>query len=203
MTEEEKPEFVILVGALFESFGQESTKPRMLGYWIGLQDLTISEVKNGIKQALQSSDRLPTPVELRRLSGERTGDQKALAAWVDLQRTIPLGPYRHIDFSDGCINGVVRLLGGWPNVVSRFGSAEEEKWLRIEFCKAYQSLESSCADGEVMAPLAGLSEAQVIGGKVTKPVPQRIACAVTTTAAAIEDKRKTTGLIVGSMLGRA
>lgn len=189
--------------ALFAAFSAEANEDLIAAYIIGVGDLSPQNLQVAVVRAVRECERLPRPVELRRLSGERTGDQRALAAWTDLQRAIPLGPYRHVDFADAVINGVVRTLGGWPNVVERFGSAEDEKWLRIEFCKAYQSLESSCADGEVMAPLAGLSEAQVVGGKVVRPTPQRIECHASVDRKAIEDKNRSVIPGIEKMLGRA
>src|SRR5690606_23112013 len=103
-------------------------------------------------------------------------DDRAMLAWSDVQNAIPLGPYKHVDFSDKLINAAVRNLGGWPAFIGRLVDAESEKWLRLEFTKCYATLANSGVSGEMCAALPGLSQASVRGGEVVAPVAVRIAC---------------------------
>lgn len=175
MNETEKGSFATAIGALLETFGQEATKPILHGYWLGLQDLTLEQVQVAVAVGIRSSERLPRPVELRRLVGEQTGEQRAIAAWGDVLRAIPRGPYKHIDFQDNLINAAIRNLGGWPTFVGRFTDEEAEKWARLEFIKAYQAF-SGGAGEEACAALPGLSQATAVGGEVCKPIPLLIEC---------------------------
>lgn len=176
MTEKDRKDFAQAVGALLETFGTEATEPLLRGYWIGLCDLDLLTVQAVVAKAIRHCDRLPKPAELRKLSGEQTGESKAISAWADVQRALPYGPYKHIDFQDKRINAVVRNLGGWPTFCERFTDAESEKWVRLEFVKAYQAFESSGVDGEACRPLTGLAQVQAIDGVVGPCQPRLIEC---------------------------
>lgn len=176
MDESHKKEFGIVISALFESYGQEATSPRLLGYWMGLGDLVLDDVKKAVTKAIRASERLPTPVELRRFAGELAPEDRAQAAWGDVLRAIPCGPYKHVDFEDSVINAAIRMLGGWPTFVSRFSGAESEKWARLEFLKTYQSLADYGVTGEAAAALPGLAEVQCFGGKVIPYQPIPVSC---------------------------
>ncbi len=58
----------------------------------------------------------------------------------------------------------------------RLGSAEDEKWYRIEFIKLYETLSTSGVDGETCRPLAGLSQATVANGEIVPALPCQITC---------------------------
>ena len=171
-----KVEFSVAISAMLEAFGQEATKPRLLGYWFGLSDLDIQDVNRAVVASLKESKRLPSPAELRELAGVANPEGRAIAAWGDVLDGIPCGPYKHVDFGDGIINASIRLLGGWPTFVERFSGAENEKWARIDFLRVYQSLARGGVDGEVCKPLAGLAEVQVRNGRIEKYRPVRIEC---------------------------
>jgi hypothetical protein len=177
MDESQKPEFAITLSAMFESFGQEATKPRLLGYWLGLQDLPLERVQHAVARGIRELRHLPMPAELRGLAGVLGAVDQATLAWGDVLKAVPLGPYKHIDFEDGGCNACIRLLGGWPTFLERFSDAESEKWARIDFMKTYQSLVSSGVDGELTAPLAGLAQVAVVDRQLGPPVPVRIECA--------------------------
>lgn len=177
MNDSEKASFVTAIGAMLETFGQEATKPILHGYWLGLGDLELGDLQAAVAKAIRSCDRLPRPVELRRLAGEKTKDQRAIAAWGDVLRASSLGSYRHIDFQDRVINAVIRNLGGWPKFLERFDSEDGEKWARIDFLKTYVAFVEGGVDGEACKPLPGLSQASLVNGEVVAPVPRRIACA--------------------------
>lgn len=173
---DDKIPFSIAMGAMLETFGVQATKPTLLGYWLGLNDLPLESVQQAIALAIRSSDRLPRPVELRRLAGEQTGEQRAIAAWSDVIVAVPLGSYKHIDFADKLINATIRSLGGWPSFLQRLGDAESEKWARLDFLKTYGALAAGGVSGGACDALPGLSTAAVVNGQVVDPVPVRIAC---------------------------
>lgn len=160
MHSDNSQEFSIAIGALFESFGREATTAALHGYWMGLGDIEIHRIQHAVVEAIRTSDRLPTPVELRRLAGEKSPDAQAMAAWDDAVRAVQsLGPYKHVNFADRFINATIRNLGGWSMFISRFTDAEAEKWLRLEFIKGYRAFSSSRVAGEICEPLSGLSQA--------------------------------------------
>jgi hypothetical protein len=173
---DDKGPFSIAMAALLETFGQQATKPTLYGYWLGLNDLPLESVQAAVATAIRSADRLPRPVELRRFAGEQTGEQRAIAAWSDVMAAVPLGPYKHIDFGDKLVNASIRSLGGWPSFLQRFGDAESEKWVRLDFLKTYTALLAGGVTGEACEPLPGISVAEATGGVVGDPVPRRIAC---------------------------
>ncbi len=176
MQTSDKAKFSAAITALCETFGQEATTPILHGYWLGLQDMTLEAVNVAVAKAIRSADKLPKPVELRRLAGEQTNEQRAISAWGDVLRAVALGPYKHIDFQDKHINAAVRNLGGWPTFCGRFTDEESEKWVRLEFIKAYQAFSAGGVGGEVCEPLPGLSQQAPIGGVLCAPVPRVIEC---------------------------
>lgn len=176
MGESERYDCGMAIGALLETFGQEATDALLNGYWMGLCDLTIEVVQFAVARAIRECDKLPRPVELRRLAGEATDEQAATIAWDDVQRALPCGPYKHVDFGNRTINAVIRNLGGWPNFVGRFTDAESEKWVRHEFIRAYRNLSQSSLSEYACAPLAGLAQIGNYGNGVQSPRINLIAC---------------------------
>ena len=165
--------FANAIGALMAAFGQEGTLAVMQGYSLGLGDLSIEDVEKAVAIAIRSETSVPRPARLRELI---LGSTEALAgaAWADASKAVGLGPYKHVDFSDRRINATIRRLGGWPTFCSRFSSAEAEKWLRIEFTKAYAQLERF--GQEAGAALPGLNELEYRGSRVCPAQPRRITC---------------------------
>ncbi len=174
-TANNRTEFRTCVQAMFACLGGEVTDAGMLGYWIALEDLTLEQIQQACYQAMRSSKFIPKPSELREMVLGKPDDH-AMMAWSDTLKAIPIGPYKHIDFSDKLINATVRNLGGWPTFLSRLTDSQAEKWVRIEFLKCYSQLASSGVTGEMCEPLPGLSQAEFFNGEITKPVPRRIDC---------------------------
>lgn len=177
MIESDRPKLTVHVAAMLLAFRCEASEPALLGYWIGLNDLPIDAVIFAIGRAIRELDHAPAPVEIRRLAGEDTGEQRAIRAWNAALSAIGLGSYKHVDFEDCVINATIRNLGGWPTFLSRFADAESEKWLRIEFLKAYAVFGSGNALSlEAVAALPGLSEVDFSSGELGKPIARRIPC---------------------------
>jgi hypothetical protein len=167
MDANDKVEFRVAIEALFAGFDREATTAMFLAYWMGLQDMRLSEVQEAVAMAMQRSRHLPKPIELRELV-RGTEETRGELAWLDVLSATALGPYKHLDFVDSGINAAIRSLGGWPTFLSRFTDSESEKWARQEFLRAYRGL-SRVVSAESSAPLPGLSEMATepvrVGGK--------------------------------------
>jgi len=170
-------DFRTVIAALHKAFGVEATEASYDGYLMGLADLTIEDLRRAVLLAIRERSVLPKPYDLRKLIGKSSSSEdRAVAAWNDVQRALRHGAYKTIDFEDKICNAVVRNLGGWPNFCSRFSGAEEEKWVRQEFLKAYQSFAASGISTELAKPVPGLSEVEVVNGEIVDPVPRVIRC---------------------------
>jgi hypothetical protein len=176
---------VVLFG---ETYRQSVSEVTIEAYAAGLEGMTDEQVLVAGKRAIQSCKFMPTPSELRELAGQGNA-ANAIAAWADVQRAMPLGSYKSIDFADPLINAVVRLLGGWPALLDRCGTVDGVKWYRIEFTKLYESLSLSGVDGEVCRPLVGLAEVQALGGKVVRAIPVVVSADVARKALSAEKVR--------------
>lgn len=184
MVDGDKAGFAVAIGALFASFGQDATQAIMQGYWLGLNDLDLSQVQQSVAMALKRSKFLPKPAELREFVGANASeDDLAMSAWGDVLKAVRLGPYKHVDFEDKLCNAVIRNLGGWVTFLERFKDAESEKWLRFDFVKCYKSFAKSGVNGEMIEPLAGLGEREVVNGQLCLPVPRKIGCDAVRSAA--------------------
>lgn len=71
MRDDEKGEFDVLIRMLFETFRKKATTGLILGYWIGLHDLSMREVKFAARQAIRTSTFCPSVAELRRYAASR------------------------------------------------------------------------------------------------------------------------------------
>lgn len=159
-------EYQECIAALFAGFNAEATEASYAAYWMGLGDMTLESIQRAVATAMRKCRALPKPAELRELIEGRP-DERSELAWLSVLSTVPLGPWKHIDFTDGIINATIRSLGGWPTFLTRL-TTSEEKWARQEFRKTYDRLSGCGLSDEACAPLAGLSEMQ--------PVPRRIEC---------------------------
>lgn len=200
MDDSQKSDFAVIVTAMLETFGQEATRPRLMGYWLGLRDLSIDQVRDAVADRIARASRLPVPAELREFISGGNAQDIAMTAWQDVLSAVPYGPYKTIDFEDSLINAAIRNLGGWPNVLSRFSDAESEKWLRMEFMKCYSSLRSSRVNGkDACRPLPGIAQATCVAGQMKGPPVRRIRCDEKRATAAnrIAAKRRETASIEG------
>ena len=162
MNDNDKGGFAARIGAMLETFGVEATKPILHGYWLGLEDLSLSQVKLAVANAIRSRKTVPKPVELRELAGIIT-DPNAIAqlAFTAAMDAISShGPYKTVSFQDRTINAVIRSMGGWPNFCARFTDAESEKWVRIDFIRGYTNYANRPVSDEATAPLVGISEVE-------------------------------------------
>jgi hypothetical protein len=171
MQADEFPDFSDAIESLFVGMGAESTKMTFKAYWIGLSDLSLEEVQIAVCKAIQTCKAVPKPAELRELIHGKQQDRAELA-WLEIQRAIPLGPYKHIDFcGDRVINATIRSLGGWPSFLARFTSATEEKWARQDFIRTYERLSGCGLSDEALGYLPGLTEMQTVPVRIGSNKP--------------------------------
>lgn len=162
-----------LVGVLAEAFRQTISEATIMAYEIGLKDLPPQQVETAVTNAIRSCKFMPTVKELRELATGMKDIDRPVLAW-EAVISIPLNPYKHVDFDDPLINATIRNLGGWPSFIDRFSDAESEKWVRKDFIDTYQKLLSSGVNGDACRPLAGLAEVTCINGQVVPAIPLRI-----------------------------
>ncbi|MEM6979237.1 MAG: DUF6475 domain-containing protein [Planctomycetota bacterium] len=178
MDQSDKTRCAVAIAALLESYGQEATDSRLLGYWFALSSLSIEQVEQAVVEALRTSTGSfpPPPAKIFELANGGNAESQAISAWIDVQKAMPLGPYKHVGFQDRVINAAIRLLGGWPTLFERCATSESEKWYRLEFIKAYRSFAVRGYSDEASQPLCGLSAAEVNNGHVGEPRVRGISC---------------------------
>lgn len=157
MVEKDKKLFGTIIGALMETFGQEATSPRLLGYWMGLKDLSIEQVEYAAGQAIAKLTRMPVPAELRSMVEGGSPEVRAMHAWNAVERAVFESYMADMEFQDRTIHAVIRHLGGRERFFSRMQTTNDEKFLRIEFLKAYAMFAASPPSDEALALLPGES----------------------------------------------
>lgn len=157
MTAIEKREFTPLVCALCETFGQESTEPRLLGYWIALRDIDSTAFKIAIEKALKSCERMPSPAELRSLAvGTDNLEERAQIAWLRLNAMIDdVGGYGSPKCDDPVLVATIKSLGGWQ-ALCQTPQSEFDAFVRPKFMATYKSL--SRVKGIMLERLIGSHE---------------------------------------------
>lgn len=159
MNAKEKPEFVELVAALAATFGREADKPMYVGYWLGLNDLSLDSIRTAATMAMRQNKFMPTVAELREFAGDMRTEDRAAISFQALSRAVArFGYYNSVNFDDPVINAAVRNLGGWERVSSIESIEEWEKWFRKDFERVYVSLARSGIDPDDAAPLLGFCD---------------------------------------------
>jgi len=172
-TDAQKAEITRHLAAMIVSLGGEGDPALFLGYTIGLDGLTVDQVKRACARAIRTSKFLPKPVELRELSGEVSLDHRVTLAWEAVKTAIErVGGYRSVDFDDKAVNAAIHSLGGWPHVCEQTTIAiDRDLWPRFQrVYKAFAARGSiSAADA---SPALGIfaSENTLRGHEVQPPV---------------------------------
>jgi hypothetical protein len=183
-------QLLTLLEGLMQSHQIEPTEAMLQVYTLALGDLSPEQVQTAVMRAIREVPRMPRPAELRELAGVSVAeDTKAMQAWGDVQKAIPIGKWKWIDFRDQRINATIRNLcsGGWPDFLERMDGGEKEKWARLEFMKAYTKIGDDLS-AEQCRPLVGLGEKTCIGGQMRDPIV-RIECRNPERQTAIEHRR--------------
>jgi hypothetical protein len=170
MVEADRPRFAVAISAMLETFGQEATKQRLMGYWLGLRDISIELVEEAVGKALQTATRLPVPADVRSLCSGGDASDRAIAAWSDVQKSATVSYMADLDFSDYVINAVIRNLGGRTAFFDRLNAGtESEKWLRLDFLKVYATYADRLPSEEMTRPLIGEAMRDEVCGRSGKP----------------------------------
>jgi hypothetical protein len=170
-TTDKQKRFGIIVGALLEAHSQEATAPRLLGYWLALKDLDLRLIEQAVVTALQTIKGRPAdPAQLREIATGGSVEVLAVSAWADVVRSRNISYMTDLDFEDRIINAVIRNLNGRENFYKRLnGTADDAKWLRIEFVRIYQTYAQSPPSEELMAVLEGAATHGVVSGRSHTP----------------------------------
>lgn len=177
MIESDKRAFRDLIAALMEAFQREATNGIFISYWLGLRDLELDAVREAVASVFRECKHCPPPAELRELAIGIRSEDRAIAAWSDVQRASSVSYMADLDFGDTTINAVVRHLGGRASFFSRLvESVESEKWLRVEFLKAYQSLSRLNVSEEARQVLIGEADHEPVAGRRSRVRRVTIGC---------------------------
>lgn len=167
-----KIEVATCLGALAEAFGRTVTPATIHAYELGLAGIDAESLQHATAAALRTCKFMPTPAELRELSGEMKPTERSIHAFMALERAVVrVGGYRTVNFDDPILNATVRALGGWDQVCQ----TTEREWntfFRNRFMETYRALASSGVSDEQASVLAGIHDETncILGGYE----PQRI-----------------------------
>ncbi len=136
----ERAEIATMVGMLAETWRQKCTDVTIQVYEIGLDGVAIDRVRLAVMKAIQEGGKfMPSPGELRALTGEMTAKSRALKAWDKAQWARRIhGGYRTIRFSDPVTSATIRSMGGWPTFC--WSEGEEEHWHQKRFLDFYERI---------------------------------------------------------------
>lgn len=179
MDRHELPRFTELISALAASFRVEIDEALLLGYSLGLRDLTLQTIEAAVIRAIRDCRYMPAASELRQMCGVLTPQARAVLAWNALRKAIATaGRYASVAFDDQTVNATVRSLGGWQAVCDTPPGDEFEKWLRQRFERVYCQHFEQGFSGELAAPLIGACDASNMAHGYLSHVeqPRRIAC---------------------------
>lgn len=176
MNQSEEREFSRMFSVLAATFRVESSTALLEGYWLGLEDMPLEQVRTAVKRALRECKFMPTAFELRSLSGEMPAAVRAVSAWQDLLKAIRKhGAWYSVDFQDRLINATVRALGGWREVCAKEAD-DLHVWTKKEFERVYGLLaQRGEPQGEEAAHLPGQFEVTNGAGGYLVEAPKKIA----------------------------
>jgi len=155
----EREQFTTIIAALAATFGREVSEALYTGYWLGLQDLSLVDLKRAAGRAMTERHFMPVPAELRELAGELRPEDRAVKAWAAVQQARRGHDYYDtILFDDPLTTATVRHLWHDWMQFTLAAEAEKEHWLRKEFERVYLALMRSGIAQSDAAPLLGYYE---------------------------------------------
>lgn len=174
---EDRQAFREAIQTLCAVYNVEPSLPLLSGYWMGLQDLPLTDVQMAVGRALrQGGEFMPKPATLREMSGEATPAARAIHAWVAVKLAISrVGAYQSVQFDDPIATHVVRMLGGWTRLCST-DSEELGKWVSQRFTRLYEDV---CTSGRMPENevLRGLHAIDAAGKQLEEPKPVQVTIA--------------------------
>lgn len=139
----ERPQFAETIAAVCATFGREADEALYAGYWMGLNDLELADVRRAATAAIRRSRFMPTVAELREWAGDMPLSARAVLAWDAFEQAVVRhGGYAFVRFDDPAINLTVTMLGGWERCCE-LPAAAFDKWLKKDFERTYTALCSS------------------------------------------------------------
>ena len=171
MAASDKKRIADALTAMAEVFGKQASEAWFRGYCMGLEGLTAAQVESAVAKAMRGSKFMPTPSELRELSGELSTTDRPRLAWDEFERAVvSIGGYKSPDFADPLINATIRHLGGWQRCCE-LPAEEFDKWLRKDFEATYATFMRSPPGNEACGPLVGICEQHNRVHAADHPVP--------------------------------
>jgi hypothetical protein len=133
---------VEMVAALATAFNRQADEATFLAYTIGLEGLTVTQVRQAVGRALRTCKFMPSPAELREMAGEQSVEVRSTLAWVGVKDAIARhGAYRSVDFDDKAINAAIDAMGGWTFVCEANNVVlDRDLWPRFQ--KLYKAFAS-------------------------------------------------------------
>lgn len=158
------------VTLLARAFRTEADELLLEAYLLGLEGVPIEKIEDAARRALSSCRFMPTPAEIRELTGDATPKDRAQLAWEIVRRHIGrLGGYVSPDFEDRAINAAIRGLGGWVQLTAK-PTEELDSFTRHAFIQAYPAWVSR-TDGEPGDAIPGIMQQQEGGRYEVVAVP--------------------------------
>ncbi len=167
-----KDKFAGLIEAVATTFGKQIDKAMLLGYWMGLNDLSEEQLERACMRAIRTCKFMPKPAELRELTGALSASAQAVLAFHDVEKALgSCGYYRSPNFEDKVINATIRNLGGWMRICD-LSPEEFDKWFRKDFERIYAIYVDRGVGDEAGQPLIGFFEKEnaMRGHRVEPPV---------------------------------
>ena len=152
-----------LIEALAAAFNAEVSEALFTGYWMGLQDLQLSDLRRAGADAIRDCQFMPKPAELRELAGagKMSHEDRAVIAWDSVCRAVERhGYYETVQFDDPVTTATLRSLWHtWVGVDNAF-EQDQEKWLRKEFTRVYCAFSRRGVKPSQCRPLIGYYDQQ-------------------------------------------
>lgn len=177
MQDSTRKKMVEVIAAVASAFGREADEPMYLAFELGLDGLTAKQISGAAAAALKTCRFMPTPAELRELSGELPAKARAVIAWEFVSQAAAAGFYDTVTFDDVVINAAIRNIGGWEYLTTIEDSREWESFVRPKFEAAYVALYGHGVSQEQAAPLLGFHDRENAKGGYP---PQRVRQIATT-----------------------
>jgi uncharacterized protein YdcH (DUF465 family) len=139
MNNNDKNKFMDLIGGIGLIFDKNINEIILKLYFEGLQDFTIEQIENAIKQILKTNKFFPKIAEIRNiLEGDlNIKDGESDLALILLEKSFKIsGDYIDCIFENPHINKTIKFISNWHDLLNE----EDWKFKRNEFKSIYQSL---------------------------------------------------------------
>ena len=166
MTNDDRHEFTKIMFVLAETFKEPMSDLRLEGYWLGLSDLPLDNIRDAAAQAVRACKFFPRPSELREIAdGSREDDtEKAWQLYKAEARRI--GGYGSPTLDAALAETLVLVFGSWQAACWTDFSPEMWASKRKEFGRSYRILRQRGLKGPTQ--LAGFFERE--GKEISMPL---------------------------------